>query len=86
MSKTLNFKWEWSVHFYKAKDYRSIAPTWEKGMIVCRNRFEARTWRNAINSNQLMGKKLAVIKRRLVQANWEDYHDSFGWKSGCGQR
>lgn len=80
------FKWEWSVHYYRAENYRSTAPDWKPRMIVCQNRAEARVYRNAFNSNPHMDKKKAVIKRRLVQANWEDYNDSFGWKSGSGKR
>lgn len=79
MSKSLNFKWEWQVEYHsKSYDGKDIRHTQ-----ICRNRAVARQVKFTLQNR---GHTQIKVKRRLVQANWEDYNDSFGWNAGRGKR
>ncbi len=69
----LNFKWQWAV-FYEQKSTLAYR--------ICPTRKTAREF------SRLMKKypdvKKVQLKRRLIQANWDDYNDSYGWNAGRG--
>lgn len=80
------FKWQWAL-FYEEKTY--LSGTWIKKHMIFDSRADARYFKKYNLSHHLRGLVRNVkMKRRLVQANWEDYQDSFSYNAkgnGNGQ-
>lgn len=80
MSKSLAFRWEWSVHAEK-KYYNNTKKKWEwkPQHIIVQNRamarFYKRSWQRTADLRNV------VLKRRRVQAHWEPYNDSFSYNA-----
>lgn len=78
------FKWQWAV-FFEENSYAHGG--WVNRKAICDSRREARLFKQSC----LIGKRYmrnVKMKRRLVQANWEDYNDSFSYNAkgnGNGQ-
>ena len=78
------FKWQWAL-FYKEKTYRD--GTWVDRMIIFHSRSEARAFKHSCLYDDKWIRNVKM-KRRLVQANWDDYNDSFSYNAkgnGNGQ-
>lgn len=78
------FKWQWAV-FFEENSYAHGG--WVNRKVICDSRREARLFKQScLISKRYM--RNVKIKRRLVQANWEDYNDSFSYNAkgnGNGQ-
>ena len=57
---------------------------WKNRMMVFDSRADARLWKSNLNG-QIKLRNASVrnvkMKRRLVQANWDDYNDSFSYNA-----
>lgn len=78
--KKLAFKWEWAV-FWEEKAY--ARDEWKQKHAPMGSRYEARLFAKHRKVREKYGDHIrnVKIKRRLVQANWDDYHDTFGWNA-----
>ncbi|QGJ90126.1 hypothetical protein HWC80_gp086 [Mycobacterium phage Indlulamithi] len=76
----VKFKWEWAV-FYE--EWTRTAGHYRQKKIVCESRREARIFRDNLNVRVKYGDKIrnVVMKRRLIQVNWDEYHDSFSYNA-----
>lgn len=72
----IKLRWEYRVVWVYGGKFQS-----SNQFSILLSRREAREYRKSID-HRLKPK----IQRRLVQANWDDYKDTFGWNSGCGKR
>lgn len=79
MSKTINFKWQWAV-FYEQKAWNQ--ERFYSAYRICPTRKMAREFSRLIKKHPDI--KKVRFKRRLIQANWDDYNDSYGWNAGRG--
>lgn len=83
MSKSLNFRWEWRVEFeYMRWSQSQEDYDWRHGHMTFNTRRDARRF---VRTVKLRDYRKLVVKRRLVQVNWEEYKDSFRWNRGCGK-
>lgn len=73
------FKWQWAIEY----DSKFDPPHRYLSRRNFSSREEARQYKRQFEN---YGAENVVIKRRLVQVDWEDYSDSFTWNKGCGKR
>ena len=86
------FKWQWKVQ-YEVKDKYAgwnmhdglggaSYPRWLPEEQLFDSRSKARQF---IRQHQ-NDRRNFKMQRRLVEVDWHEYKDSFGWNSGCGKR
>ena len=79
-TKVRMFKWEWAIEYEYNVNGMGL---WKYGISVFPNRKNARI----VLANMHFDERTRdmKLKRRLVQAHWENYNDSFTWNRGCGR-
>ena len=81
MSRSLNFKWQWSVH-WEIK----VNGEWQPQHVITETRRYARVHKR-VHDLRPDHRNVRLMRRR-VQANWEPYMDTFtynlkGYGNGC---
>jgi hypothetical protein len=77
------FKWEWRLEWEEQERYDSVFDyPWVSKHLVLPNRHRLREWKRYVLDARWC--RNVVVKRRLVQANWETYNDSFRHNAGRG--
>jgi hypothetical protein len=81
------FKWEWRLEWEESSkdNFRdTVMVGWEQKWLTFKNRAVMRRFKGFLQDAEWT--RNVVVKRRLVQVNWEDYNDSFTWNRGCGTK
>jgi len=84
------FKWEWSVSYEFnwtgewEKGHRELFPDRESARQYIRKQMMCH--RGLTRPVPFTCFRNIRMQRRLVQARWEDYNDSYGWNKGNGKR
>lgn len=70
------FKWQWAL-FYEENIY--LHGGWKNQCLIFNSRGDARSSKFDLRRRKDI--RNLKMKRRLVQANWEDYNDSFSYNA-----
>lgn len=76
----LKFRWEWRLEWEENNKGNLKGPDWwtQKHMVF-KTREQMRQWKRYVLHADWC--RNVVLKRRLVQVNWEPYNDSFSYNA-----